>query len=101
MINDAELQRLRSMLVTDVGADLRAVEEHDLQMKIDPYNGIRVTWVRACAALGGHHRLWCVYWSDVAVVLWCGGAWRQISHSTILVQMAGFTFLTDPIWSDR
>jgi hypothetical protein len=25
----------------------------------------------------------------------------QISHSTILVQMGGFTFLTDPIWSNR
>lgn len=24
-----------------------------------------------------------------------------VNHSSVLVQMAGFTFLTDPIWSER
>jgi hypothetical protein len=45
-MSDDENKRMRNALVSDMSSHLATVHEHDQQMRQDPYNGIRVTWVR-------------------------------------------------------
>lgn len=48
-MSDDENKRMRNALVSDMSSHLATVHEHDQQMRQDPYNGIRVTWVRCWA----------------------------------------------------